>query len=796
MALIHNLGFPRIGGNRELKTALESYWKGKSSEQQLHSTAKQLMSQNWHSQSNLDYIPIGDFSLYDNVLDMSFTLGHIPKKICNLSQSELERYFLLARGRNVNGEHCLCSDAAEMKKWFDTNYHYIVPELHSKSLFELNSERIISQLRAFNSLQLNHSNNTQAKPKIVLIGPVTYLWLCKSSGQYNRLNALDRLLAVYDELLQQLIKEGVEWIQFDEPALVTELDEAWQASFIKAYEQLSANNIRILLTTYFGRLDENLSLVCKLPVDGLHIDAVAARETVHQVAKCWPIERVLSVGIIDGRNIWRTDLADAKELLEPIAEQRGDNLWLAPSCSLLHVPIDLNKEDQLDKNIKQWFAFALQKIEELKLLKALLNANYQANYSSQANNSSQRKEDTQTIHKQFELHQKAVESRKNSPLIHSLDVQQMLKYITGDMSKRQNDYPTRATLQRQKLNLPIYPTTTIGSFPQTGYIRQIRSDWKAGNIDEVRYTQVMQEEIKRVIREQELIGLDVLVHGEAERNDMVEYFAEHLAGFVVTRFGWVQSYGSRCVKPPIIFGDVKRTYPITVPWSKYAQALTKKPVKGMLTGPVTMLNWSFVRNDQPLEVTCQQLALAIRSEVLALESAGIKIIQIDEAALREGLPLRRAEWPEYLKWAIDAFRLTSSCVRDETQIHTHMCYSEFSDIMPAIIQMDADVITIETTRSNMELLKSFCEYDYPNEIGPGIYDIHSPNVPNTNVLISRLRKAARYIPAERLWVNPDCGLKTRQWKEVIPALNNLVEVVKQLREEHIEATEQLSDFVT
>ncbi|SES78165.1 methionine synthase (B12-independent) [Thorsellia anophelis DSM 18579] len=576
-------------------------------------------------------------------------------------------------------------------------------------------------------------------------------------------------MVCYLQLFDLLKEKEVDWVQIDEPILVMDISPDWKAAFIDTYQKLSSKGVSILLTTYFGKLEENLEWVVTLPVQGLHIDAVRGLEEVQTIDGLWPCEKVLSIGIIDGRNIWKTDLKAALEILEPIYQTRGEHLWLAPSCSLLHVPVDLELEKQLIDEVKSSLSFAVQKIAELSILKKGLEHGREA------------------IAEELVLNQNDIENRKNSDLIHALDVQQTLKYITGEMSKRNSTYESRKLIQQDSfikkgINLPLFPTTTIGSFPQTDTIRKIRKEWKLGEIDEDKYRQLMHVEIAKAIKEQLELGIDVLVHGEPERNDMVEYFAEQLSGFAFTQFGWVQSYGSRCVKPPIIFGDIKRQHPITVEWAKFAQSLTNKPVKGMLTGPVTILNWSFVRDDQPREVTCQQIALAIRQEVLALEKSGISIIQIDEAALREGLPLRQSQWADYLKWAIECFGISANGVKDETQIHTHMCYSEFSDIMQAIIQMDADVITIETARSNMSLLESFCQYAYPNEVGPGLYDIHSPAIPSVPMLVERLEKAIQYIDKERLWVNPDCGLKTRKWPEVILALNNMVLAAKTLRE--------------
>lgn len=755
MALIHNLGFPRIGAKRELKFAQEAFWKGQNSETELLATAKELRTLNWKAQQSLDLVPVGDFSLYDHVLDMSFTLGNLPARVASLQGGALDSYFRVARGRSANDSGCNCVHAGEMTKWFDTNYHYIVPEVTDDTTFTLDAERLLSQLAEAKQMGVN------AKP--VIIGPVTYLWLSKEKDASNRLNLLDKLLLVYGELLEKLADAGAQWVQIDEPALVTELDADWQHAFNTAYHSLKASRINILLATYFGTLQSNLQLACNLPVAGLHVDAVRGHDRISKVVDLVADYKVLSIGAIDGRNIWKTDLNATLDWLEPIADKLGDRLWIAPSCSLLHVPVDLDSEQKLDADIRSWLAFAKQKLAELSVLGKAINEGRAAVASELAAN------------------QAAIDDRKNSERVHDPAVKAAVKNITPELGKRQNPYAKRIVKQRTHLKLPLYPTTTIGSFPQTPDIRKTRLAFKKQAISADEYTAKMQAEIEHAVREQEKLGLDVLVHGEAERNDMVEYFGEQLDGYVFSQFGWVQSYGSRCVKPPILFGDIRRPRAMTVDWIKYARSLTDKPMKGMLTGPVTILNWSFVRDDQPRRDSCLQLALAIREEVLDLEAAGVNIIQIDEAALREGLPLRRSEWRDYLNWAVESFRISANGVRDETQIHTHMCYSEFNDIIKFIADMDADVITIETSRSDMELLNVFEEFEYPNEIGPGVYDIHSPNIPDQDQIIALMNKAAERIPAERLWVNPDCGLKTRQWEEVVPALQNMVSAAGILR---------------
>jgi len=759
MALTHNLGFPRIGKQRELKFALEAYWQGKSDACSLLKQAKTLRNQHWQYQSLCDWVPVGDFSLYDQVLDMSFLLGNVPKRVNDLAKDELDQYFQVARGRSAgdNSQHCV--HAGEMTKWFDTNYHYIVPELTQDTQFQLHADHFIAQVQEAKKLGV--------KVKPVIIGPVTYLWLSKTKDDSKPLDYLDTILPAYCELLTHLAEHDIEWVQIDEPILVTELSHAWQHALEKAYHTLKIQNLKLLLTTYFGSLQENLQLACKLPVAGLHIDAINNQEEVKQVIDWLPNYKILSLGVINGRNIWKTDLTKTLDWLEPIAAKLQDKLWLAPSCSLLHVPVDLASETQLDHEIKTWLAFALQKLEELAILCNAINNGRTAVQSALADNT------------------KAINSRQTSQRVYNQKVKQAIQAISPELEQRQSIYPLRATVQRKHLKLPIFPTTTIGSFPQTQEIRKARLLFKQGRLAKTTYVEKMRAEIAYSIREQEKLDLDVLVHGEAERNDMVEYFGEQLQGYVFSQYGWIQSYGSRCVKPPILFGDISRPTAMTVEWIKYAQSLTSKPVKGMLTGPVTMLNWSFVRDDQPRSETCYQLALAIREEVLDLEKAGIHIIQIDEAALREGLPLRQSQWQHYLDWAIAAFRICANGVQDKTQIHTHMCYSEFNHIIQAISHMDADVITIETSRSDMELLDVFTEFDYPNEIGPGVYDIHSPNIPQAKHIVNLMGKAAEHIPSQRLWINPDCGLKTRQWHEVIPALQNMVSAAHQLRKSKI-----------
>lgn len=760
MTTIHNLGFPRIGAKRELKFALESYWKGESSRDELKALGAQLRQRHWENQAGLDLVPVGDFSFYDQVLDASFLLGNLPERVQDFHGDELDNYFRVARGRSAKGleDHSACCGgvaAGEMTKWFDTNYHYIVPEFTADTQFKLDAPRLLEQLAEAKA------QGVKAKP--VIIGPVTYLALGKAKDESNKLALLDRLLPVYVQLLETLAKAGVEWVQIDEPILVTELDADWQQAFKTAYQQLKSAGVKLLVATYFGQLQENAALAASLPVAGLHVDAINDRDGAAALLKLLGDDQVLSLGVINGRNIWKTDLTAVLDWVEPIAKQLGDRLWIAPSCSLLHVPVDLDSEEKLDADVKSWLAFALQKLDELRVLGKALSQGRDAVKAELADNLA------------------ALTARRNSPRVNNPAVKAAVARISAELGKRKSVYEQRASKQAEFLKLPAFPTTTIGSFPQTAEIRRARSEFKAGRLDENSYQAAMRAEIERSVREQEKLGLDVLVHGEAERNDMVEYFGEQLDGYAFSQFGWVQSYGSRCVKPPILFGDISRPQAMTVEWITYAQSLTQKPMKGMLTGPVTILNWSFVRDDQPRSASCLQLALAIREEVLDLEKAGVHVIQIDEAALREGLPLRKSQWQSYLDWAVESFRITANGVGDETQIHTHMCYSEFNDIISSIADMDADVITIETSRSDMELLEAFENFQYPNEIGPGVYDIHSPNIPTEQHIVNLMKKAAERVPAERLWVNPDCGLKTRQWAEVIPALTNMVAAAKVLR---------------
>ena len=755
MVTTHNLGFPRIGFKRELKFALESYWKGQSSRDDLQQVGIALRGRHWQEQSELDLAPVGDFAFYDQVLDMSFTLGNLPSRVRHFEGDALDNYFRVARGRSATGIEGHVA-AGEMTKWFDTNYHYIVPEFDATTEFTLDATRLQTQLAEAKA------RGVKAKP--VIIGPVTYLALGKAKDGSEKLALLPRLLAVYSELLTTLADAGIEWVQIDEPILVTELEADWQNAFVRAYQALDTGEVKLLLATYFGQLRENLPLVAGLPVAGVHLDALNARDEVAELVASSPADRIISLGVVNGRNVWKTDLEATLEWLEPVAETLGERLWIAPSCSLLHVPVDLTGEEKMDREIRSWLAFAVQKLTEIKVLATALRKGRAA------------------VAMELAANRAALDSRRKSTRVNNPAVKAAVAAITKTLGLRKSAFADRARKQASILQLPLYPTTTIGSFPQTTEIRLARSGFKSGKLDGPTYNETMRREIEHAVQEQEKLGLDVLVHGEAERNDMVEYFGEQLDGYVFSQNGWVQSYGSRCVKPPILFGDISRPKAMTVEWISYAASLTDKPMKGMLTGPVTILNWSFVRDDQPRSTSCFQLALAIREEVLDLEKAGIRIIQIDEAALREGLPLRKSQWQDYLTWAIESFRITANGVEDETQIHTHMCYSEFNDIIAAIAEMDADVITIETSRSDMELLDVFETFNYPNQIGPGVYDIHSPNIPTETQIVSLMRKAAERVPPERLWVNPDCGLKTRQWSEVIPALTNMVDAARKLRE--------------
>ncbi|TDV96794.1 methionine synthase (B12-independent) [Halomonas alkaliantarctica] len=764
MTVSHILGYPRIGAQRELKKATEAYWKGECSRSELESTGRELRLRHWQAQQDagLDFVSVGDFAFYDQVLNVSVALGAVPSRFNAQAEVaggdiDLDTTFRMARGRAPRGEPAA---ACEMTKYFDTNYHYLVPELHEGQTFTLASNRLFDEV--------DEALRAGFTPKVTLTGPLTWLWLGKTKGgDFDRLTLLDSVLDVYSEILARLATQGIEWVQLDEPALVQDLPLAWQQAYERAYHRLQSTPLKLLLATYFGGLGDNLSLATRLPVAGLHIDAMRAPQQVESVIDRFGPHQVLSVGFVDGRNIWRADLAALRERLLPLKVRLGQRLWLAPSCSLLHVPVDLAQETELGDELISWLAFARQKLDEVVTLARLID-----------------NRTTPVDEQRLDQATRALDARRESTRIHQTVVSERLAAVRPADSQRQAPYTVRAEAQRRALKLPLFPTTTIGSFPQTDEIRAARRAFKAGELTLADYEARMQAEIVYAVERQHALGIDVPVHGEAERNDMVEYFGEQLEGFAFTRFGWVQSYGSRCVKPPVIFGDVSRPVPMTVRWSEYAQTLTDKPMKGMLTGPVTILQWSFVRDDQPRETTCRQIALALRDEVLDLEEAGISIIQIDEPALREGLPLRQHEWQSYLDWAVESFQLSAAGVANATQIHTHMCYSEFNDIIGAIAALDADVITIETSRSDMHLLDAFQDFAYPNEIGPGVYDIHTPNIPEVSWMVDLMEKALEKIPAERLWVNPDCGLKTRGWAEVEPALANMVKAAKVLRQRY------------
>ncbi|WP_330114831.1 5-methyltetrahydropteroyltriglutamate--homocysteine S-methyltransferase [Pseudomonas sp. JS3066] len=761
MALAHNFGFPRIGGDRELKKAQEAFWKGELDEAGLRAVGRKLRAEHWQIQKDagIDLLPVGDFAWYDQVLTHSLTFGVIPERFRGHGNSKPTLQTLFGMARGVSDSCCGGAHAQEMTKWFDTNYHYLVPEFSADQQFTLSWEQLFEEVAEAQAL--GHS----VKP--VLIGPLSYLWLGKvKGGEFDKLELLERLLPLYGQILQRLDAQGVEWVQIDEPILVLDLPQDWKNAFERAYNLLQKEPLKKLVATYFGGLEDNLGLAAGLPVDGLHIDLVRAPEQYPTILDRLPAYKVLSLGLVNGRNVWRCDLEKALDVLRHAHDRLGDRLWVAPSCSLLHSPVDLSREDKLDAELKSWLAFAVQKCEEVATLSRALT-----------------EPESPVVLETLAVSRAVQASRAASPRIHKPAVQARVAALKPEDGKRPAPFAVRIEKQREELYLPAFPTTTIGSFPQTSAIRLARQAFRAGKLSEAQYTEAMHSEIRHAVDVQERLGLDVLVHGEAERNDMVEYFAEQLDGYAFTRFGWVQSYGSRCVKPAVIFGDLSRPKAMTVEWIRYAQGLTARWMKGMLTGPVTMLMWSFPREDVPREVQARQLALAIRDEVLDLEAAGIRIVQIDEAAFREGLPLRQAGWQAYLDWATEAFRLTASGVKDETQIHTHMCYSEFNDVIESIAAMDADVITIETSRSDMELLDAFEAFAYPNEIGPGVYDIHSPRVPSKDEIIKLLRKAAQRVPAERLWVNPDCGLKTRAWPETEAALVNMVAAANELRAE-------------
>ena len=756
MNTFHLSGYPRVGAKRELKFAVEAYWKGAKSEAELQETAAEIRRLNWATQkaAGADLVPVGDFSFYDHVLDLLCTLGGIPSRFgFDAANLTLEQYFQLARGNATQM-------AMEMTKWFDTNYHFIVPEWSADTSFKVNAKNLIAQIKEAKA------QGHDIKP--TLVGPITLTYLGKKKEDFGcRIEKilLPKLLPAYAQLLRELAAEGVDWIQIDEPILVTDVAQVWLDAFAPVYKELANTGVRIILGTYFAGVAEHVKLLGSLPVHGVHIDCVRAPEQLAVFAEQFPTNKVLSVGLIDGRNVWKANLTQVIDTLEPVKAKFQNNLWIAPSCSLLHSPQDLAVEEKLNGEIKSWMAFAAQKLVELGVVKRALEHS------------------KDSVAAELKASDDAAADRATNKLIHNDAVKARLANLPKGADQRKSPFAERIKAQQAWMNLPILPTTTIGSFPQTTEIRHARAAFKKGELSAADYDAAMKKEIAYCVEVQEKLNIDVPVHGEAERNDMVEYFGEQLQGYCFTQFGWVQSYGSRCVKPPIIFGDVSRPNPMTVYWSTYAQSLTKRPMKGMLTGPVTMFKWSFVRNDIPLSEVAKQIALALNDEVLDLEKAGIKVIQIDEPAIREAMPLKKSQWKEFLDWACESFRLSSTGAEDSTQIHTHMCYSEFNDILDAIASMDADVITIETSRSDMELLNAFGDFKYPNDIGPGVYDIHSPRVPTDAEVEHLLRKAMEVVPVERLWVNPDCGLKTRGWKETLEQLEVMMRVTEKLRAE-------------
>ena len=756
MNTFHLSGYPRVGAKRELKFAVEAYWKGAKSEAELQETAAEIRRLNWATQkaAGADLVPVGDFSFYDHVLDLLCTLGGIPSRFgFDAANLTLEQYFQLARGNATQL-------AREMTKWFDTNYHFIVPEWSADTSFKVNAKNLIAQIKEAKA------QGHDIKP--TLVGPITLTYLGKKKEEFGcRIEKilLPKLLPAYAQLLRELAAEGVDWIQIDEPILATDVAQVWLDAFAPVYKELANTGVRIILGTYFAGVAEHVKLLGSLPVHGVHIDCVRAPEQLAVFAEQFPTNKVLSVGLIDGRNVWKANLTQVIDTLEPVKAKFQNNLWIAPSCSLLHSPQDLAVEEKLNGEIKSWMAFAAQKLVELGVVKRALEHG------------------KDSVAAELKASDAAAADRATNKLIHNDAVKARLANLPKGADQRKSPFAERIKAQQAWMNLPILPTTTIGSFPQTTEIRHARAAFKKGELSAADYDAAMKKEIAYCVEVQEKLNIDVPVHGEAERNDMVEYFGEQLQGYCFTQFGWVQSYGSRCVKPPIIFGDVSRPNPMTVYWSTYAQSLTKRPMKGMLTGPVTMFKWSFVRNDIPLSEVAKQIALALNDEVLDLEKAGIKVIQIDEPAIREAMPLKKSQWKEFLDWACESFRLSSTGAEDSTQIHTHMCYSEFNDILDAIASMDADVITIETSRSDMELLTAFGDFKYPNDIGPGVYDIHSPRVPTDAEVEHLLRKAMEVVPVERLWVNPDCGLKTRGWKETLEQLEVMMRVTEKLRAE-------------
>ena len=751
------LGFPRIGAQRELKKATESYWKGELSQDDLFAAAKAIRTENWKRMQNagITAIPSGDFAFYDQVLNHSLMFDVIPSRYEALrAQGPLVLYFAMARGHQKDGVDVV---ACEMTKWFDTNYHYIVPEFAKDMHFKLSTAPVLEQYKEAKA------QGFETRP--VIIGPVTYLSLGKERDGGNVFDLLPKLLPVYNELLAQLKAAGATAVQIDEPYLALDLTAAQKDAYKIAFAALKTDGLKVTVATYFEGLRDNTELAFSLPsVASVHIDLVRAPDQLATVLKAVKPEQTLSLGVVDGRNIWKNDFSKSLAQVNEATKVLGaDRVVVSASCSLLHAPVDLKAETKFDGELKQWLAFAQQKLEEVATIAKAANG--------------------ENVKAALDENKKAIEARATSERIHNKAVKERLAAVDAKMFDRKSPFKKREAAQQALLKLPALPTTTIGSFPQTAEVRKARADFKAGKIDQKQYDAFLEEETRNCVKYQVEADIDVPVHGEFERNDMVEYFGEQLAGFTFSQNGWVQSYGSRCVKPPIIFGDVSRPEPMTVRWSKFAQTLTDRPMKGMLTGPVTILQWSFVRDDQPRAITTKQIALAIRDEVVDLEKAGIRVIQIDEPAVREGLPLRDADKKAYLKWAVDAFRLSAAGVEDATQIHTHMCYCEFGDIMQEIADLDADVISIETSRSAMELLNDFASFKYPNQVGPGVYDIHSPRVPKQSEMVTLLHKALEVLEPSQIWVNPDCGLKTRGWKEVDPALKALVSAAKEVRAE-------------
>lgn len=763
------VGYPRIGGSRELKRATEGYWDDRVTREELLETGAALRLEAWQRMrdAGIDLIPSNTFSYYDQVLDMIALVGAVPERYgwdATSGEVDLDVYFAMARGEQDATRDVT---AMEMTKWFDTNYHYIVPEFSAGQRFALSSTKPLDEYL--------EAREAGIETVPVLLGPVSYLLLGKAHGAdgevdhgFDRLSLLDALLPVYEELLHRLSDAGAAWVQIDEPTLVLDRTREELTALDVALTRLAAasGDTKLLVQTYFGDVDAAYHTLLAAPIDGIGLDLVRGQRNFDLLRRHGARGKHLAAGVVDGRNVWINDLGASRATLEELRGIVGaDRLLVSTSCSLMHVPIELDREDELDDELRSWLAFANQKVDEVATLARALEG-----------------DDEAAVAATFAANEAALESRRTAERTNNPAVRERLLATGAADYARPGSVLERQSAQQARLGLPRFPTTTIGSFPQTPELRLARRAHNRGEITTEQYEAAIEAEIERVIRLQEEIGLDVLVHGEPERNDMVEYFGEQLDGFAFTRFGWVQSYGSRYVKPPIVFGDVSRPAPMTVRWSTYAQSLTDRPVKGMLTGPVTILNWSFVRDDQPRAETCRQIALAIRDEVVDLEAAGIKVIQIDEPALREGLPLRQSDWTAYLAWSVACFRLAASGVRDETQIHTHMCYAEFNDIIEAISDLDADVISIENSRSDAELLEVFHDFEYDKGIGLGVYDIHSPRVPPTEEMAHRLGQALDRISERLIWVNPDCGLKTRRYEETVPSLEHLVAAAHQLRE--------------